>query len=191
MEEPKIKFADDKKGLLTGVLLILVSLGIYSFALNPFAAKISDVKDEVEAKEIAVEDLKADIAELMQAEKDLDLSTEVQKLEIFNSIPVGINQDDVIRDLLAIAEDHDVELNSISFGKGSAGAERIGSLRINSSFEGNYTDLIGFLQGIEQNARLFKVTAINVQLEELSISTVTRANFTLTMEAFYQEDLNQ
>ena len=97
MEETKIEFADNNKGVLTGVLLVLVAVGVYAFALSPMASGISEVKDEVEAKAAQVETLKTEIAKLAQSEKDLDLSTEVQKLEIFNSIPVGINQDDVIR----------------------------------------------------------------------------------------------
>ena len=44
-----------------------------------------------------------------------------------------------------------------------------------------------FLEGIENNGRLFKVNSINVQLSTLDLLGFERATFTLTMEAFYQE----
>ena len=88
--------------------------------------------------------------------------------------------------LLRGLKNYDIELHSISFGKGQVNEQGVASLRISASFEGNYLDLTDFLEGLEQNARLFIVDSISVQVSQAEISNIERANFSLTIEAFFQ-----
>ncbi|PIP66563.1 hypothetical protein COW94_01140 [Candidatus Peregrinibacteria bacterium CG22_combo_CG10-13_8_21_14_all_44_10] len=62
--------------------------------------------------------------------------------------------------------------------------DQTGAIAISASFDGNYQDLIGFLESIEKNGRKLRVRSINVQLFEES--SVARANFSLLIEAYYQ-----
>ena len=78
-------------------------------------------------------------------------------MEISQKIPLGINQDEMIRDLINIAKNNDIEITSISFSKGMSANPEIGTLKINSGFEGNYSDLLNFLKSIEQNSRFLNV----------------------------------
>ncbi len=172
---------------LIGVLLILVSLGVYVFLTRPVASGFDDIEAQIEAKNQETQNLKDKVSQFDQIGKALDLSTEVQRIEILKSVPVSMQQDQVIRDLIDVAKNNDIELNSISFGQGNSGKEGISALRVNASFEGYYSDLLNFLESIEQNARTLRVSAVNVQLNSMDESELKRTNFSLSMEAFYQE----
>lgn len=175
-----------KKSALFGVFFILLVVCGYAFYAKPLADQVAVVTDDITSKSTKSSELKAKIDEYKNAEEQLGLSTEVDKLEILKSVPLEMDQDEVIRDLIEIADSYDIELHSLGFGKGVSQEEGVSSLRINASFEGNYSDLISFLQGIEQNSRLFKVDSISVQVNKLEMTDISRVNFSLSMETFYQ-----
>lgn len=176
-----------KSGTLIGVFLILVSIAGYTFFTSGLSEEVSAARLDFDTKSDQVVKLEVEINELETAKDELDLTSGVKIFEVTKSIPPNIDQDEVIRDILEIADTNKVTMNSLSFGKGGTDKEAIGSLRINSSFEGNYNDLVNFLKSIEQNGRLFVVNSISVQLNNVGITGIQRANFSLSMEAFYQE----
>ncbi len=171
---------------LIGVLLVLLSLLAYMFWAAPVADEAELIAQEVEVETARLDSLKMELSKLQEAEATLGASSEVQRNEILKSIPIGLNQDEVIEDVIEIAASHDVELNSIGFSKGQSSREGVGVLRINAGFEGGYNDLTNFLKGLEQNLRLFVVNSISVQVKVLEVTEFKRANFTLSIEAYYQ-----
>ena len=171
---------------LIGALLVLVSVFAYIFFLRPISAELSTIEADVLAKNTQADQITAQIQQYIAASEQLDLSTEVERLEILKTVPKEMDQDEVIRDLIDIARNYDIALNSLSFGQGMSGKEGVSTLRINASFEGNYADLTTFLEGIESNTRMFRVNSISVQINTLDISDIKRATFSLSMEAFYQ-----
>lgn len=180
-------YGPSKKSALIGVFLVLIAVTGYVFFSKSLAENVSVIKADVTAKAGRVEELKTSIQEYDKAEEDLQVGTEVQRLESLKSIPLDMDQDEVIRDLIDIADSYDIGLKSLSFGKGSVNKEGVKTLSVNSSFEGNYNDLLGFLEGIEQNGRLFRVGSISVQINKVELSDVVRVTFSLSMEAFFQE----
>lgn len=172
---------------IIGVFLVVLSLALYVFLVKPISADVSLVKADISLKETAIEELKVKIKGFEEAEKQFDLTTEVDRLEILKSVPVGMHQDAVIKNLIEIADTYDIVLNSIGFAQGDSDVDGVSSLRISSSFEGSYDDLTEFLEGLEQNARVFKVGSISVQVSNAELSDLKRANFSLTIETFFQE----
>ncbi|MDP2643074.1 MAG: type 4a pilus biogenesis protein PilO [Candidatus Peregrinibacteria bacterium] len=173
------------KSALVGVFLLLLIVFGYVFYTKGLAAEVGGMNADISSKNIQIEQSKAKVAEMTQAESELDLSSEVKKTELLKSVPSDVNQDQVIRDLIDMAKAHDIKLNSIGFGKGASSKEGVGSLRINASFEGNYSDLVSFLESLEQSARVLIVDSINVQLGKTDLLDSTRATFSLSMQAFY------
>ncbi|PIR54995.1 hypothetical protein COU74_04645 [Candidatus Peregrinibacteria bacterium CG10_big_fil_rev_8_21_14_0_10_36_19] len=188
LENQDVQFnsGPSKSSTLAGVFLVLVSIALYMFFIKGFVSEVEVKASDINDKQVKILEMKNKIAEITAAEQKWDVSTEVQRAEVLKSIPVGLNQDEVIQDLVRIAKLNDIELNSVSFGRGSEGKDGIGSLRINSSFEGNYSDLVGFLKEIEENGRLFKVNSINVQVNTFESSSFERISFALNLEAYYQ-----
>lgn len=172
---------------IIGVFLVVLSLALYVFWVKPISVDVSLVKAAISLKETAIDELKAKIKGFEEAEKQFDLTTEVDRLEILKSVPVGMHQDAVIKNLIEIADAYDIVLNSIGFAQGDSEVDGVSSLRISSSFEGSYDDLTEFLEGLEQNARVFKVGSISVQVSNAELSDLKRANFSLTIETFFQE----
>lgn len=185
---PEIEFqGNGKTSTLVGVALILAAISFYVFYLSGVSGGIDATKTDLEAKQSELSATKTQLEEFQKAENELNVSTEVQRSEVSKSIPLGLNQDELIKDVIEISEVNDITLNSLSFGKGGLNEDGVGSVRINASFEGNYTDLVSFLESIEENSRFLKVNSINVQLGKLEVSDSVRATFSLAMEAFYQE----
>lgn len=179
--------AASRKGPIIGILLILISIAGYTFFTRGLAVEVSELKADISSATEDIEEFKGKISEFEQASEELGLATEVQRRESLKSVPSEMDQDEVIRDIINIAETNEIDLNSISFGEGGTDQENVSSLRINASFEGDYNDLINFLKGLEQNARLFKVGSISVQVSKVEVLDVLRANFSLSMEAFFQK----
>ncbi len=176
-----------KKALsLIGLVLLIGSISAYAFYVRPLWEGYTELKADITSKQEHISELKGKINSFKLAEEKMDVTTDVQKLTLLNSIPVGVNQDKVIEDLVKIAEGHDIDLRSVSFGLSEGYREDIGALKINASFEGNYGELINFLQGIEESSRLFKITSINVQVSQFEDLDVKKVTFSLSMDAFYQ-----
>lgn len=187
-QETKVEFRQTSAVKpIIGSLLIILTVAAYVFYVRPFSASVDVLRADITAKEEEVKTLTTKVQQYEAATKELGLSSEVERFEVTNSIPVGVRQDEVIRDLIDIAELNKISLSSLSFGKGKTQKEGISSLRISSSFSGSYEDLLDFLKSIEQNARLLRINSINVQLTKLDVLALERATFSLSMEAFFQE----
>ncbi|NIA01812.1 MAG: hypothetical protein GWP15_00335, partial [Nitrospirae bacterium] len=161
--------APSRAGTLIGIFLILIAIVGYLFYTKSLVVDVSAMEADITSKEAEIESIKSEIDGFENAEEELGIATEVQKLESLRAIPSTMKQDEVIRDIIQITDTYDIELRSLSFGEGNSAYDGVDALRINASFEGNYTDLVTFLEGVEQNARLFKIESINVQLNELDV----------------------
>jgi len=172
---------------IVGVVMIVFS-GIFYFVFTVnLKTGFDSAKADVLAREDKIADLNSSIASAKAAEKKMDVETEVKKNEILNSIPVGVRQDGIIKDLYEIAKTNDVELRSVSFGTSEGIYENVSALTISASFEGNYSDLINFLKSIEENKRFLKVSSVNVQVADVVGEDFKRVTFSLSMSAFYQD----
>ncbi len=172
-----------------GLLLIVVSILLFVFLIRPYAVQVEEKTVKVEKRENDVMVKQNRLTSLNQENAELELVSDVSISLVEKAIPNTMNQDEVIQNITDIAEENSVELNSISFGKGAVSEDGISILRVNSSFEGGFGDLIRFLEGIESADREFLVNSISVQLSSLEVGGVRRANFSLSMETFYQSEL--
>lgn len=187
-ENSEIKINSESRLMpLIGVFLILVSVGLFVFFAKPVGRQVGDLQANVVLKTQELNEMKQKIADMDSAKQEYGLTSELQRMEMLRSIPVGLKQDGAIEDLVALAEENNVYFTSIGFGKGSTDKQKIGSLQVSAGFEGTYEDLIEFLRDLEQNKRMFKVNSISVQLIDTDVIGFKRAVFSLAMETFYQE----
>ncbi len=172
---------------LIGVLLLLIAVAAYTFYSRGLSEDNAALAEEIANAETELQMINDNITAIENAQSELELTTEVQRTQVERKIPNELAQDEVIEDLVAVAEENRILLRSLSFGKGASTQSAVASLRVNASFEGDYSDLITFLRGIETNARFFRVNSISVQLNRTDITGVKRATFSLSMEAFYKQ----
>lgn len=182
----KIKKTMDVQALV-GVVLILVSVLVYTFVTRSVSDAVTLTQTEVATKTTTVNTLQSQIDEFKKAEEEFNLSSTVNKEKSLLAVPTKMYQDQIIKDVVGIAASYDITLRSLSFGKGFSNKQSVSSLQINAGFEGNYNDLVTFLKGIEQNPRKIRVNSISVQVGVMDLSLAKRASFTLAMEAFYQK----
>lgn len=187
-QNPQIEVESSKKnikGSVFGILMIMAAVAFYIFYTGRLAREVKNLETELTVEKESISAAVEKIEKFAQLEQDFGLTTEVEKFEAKKAVPIGINQDDVIRDIINIVKTYDIDLKSLSFGKGG-GAGEIKNLKINASFEGSYSDLTYFLEALEQNPRTFSVENINVQIATLENTGFQRASFSLSINAFYQ-----
>ncbi len=166
--------------LLSVVLLLAVVLGVLFF-INPMQAQIDDLSASLQTKETEVADLSAKIADLTAMQDELGVSG-VSQEKLLLSVPEGAEQDELIKDLSGVANSAGVDLHGMSFSMIEGDVS--GVITISASFDGDYEDLMGFLEELEGNTRKINVKSISVQLSEED--AVAKASFSLLMEAYYQ-----
>ena len=163
------------------VLLLAVVLGLLFF-VNPMRAEIGLMEVNLAEKELQVSELSAKVAEL-EAIKEEVCSSGISEDKLLTQVPEGISQDELIVDLSELSTTAGIELHGMSFSTVES-EDGAGAVSISASFDGDYEDLIGFLQAVEDSSRKIKVKSINVQLS--SEDDVAKASFSLLMEAYYQ-----
>jgi Tfp pilus assembly protein PilO len=178
---------DPKLMSLIGVGLIFVAMILFVFFVRPFHQAVAKVKEETILKTQELTALKTKVADFENAKTKLGVNSELQKLEMLRSIPIGVSQDKAIEDIVQLAKDHNIELSSIGFSKGITSKSKIGILQVSAGFDGTYEDLTEFLKALEQNKRMFRVNSISVQLMNTDTVGLKRAVFSLSMDTFYQE----
>jgi len=182
-----IESGKSRTGSLVGVLLVLGALALYVFYGRGLAEKSAVLSAEFDGKSAELAGFVEQKAVLDTAKEELDIASSVEQFRSLAAIPAELGQDQVIKAIIEVAESNQITLNSIGFAKAGSDVEDLSTLKVNASFEGNYADLTDFLEGLEQNERLFKVSSINVQVSSLEFSGLERANFSLTIDTFYQE----
>ncbi len=173
------------KSSLIGSVLIILAIAVYIIFTRSLLADVDALNSSISSTQEELDSTQAELEEYQAIEEEYDLTTQVKRDQILKSITSDVDQDEVIRDLIEITDEYDIELNSLSFNKGSSSFDDVNTLRINASFEGNYTDLTSFLKGLELNERLFNVQTISVYVTELEILDIKRASFSLTINAYY------
>ena len=113
---------------LVGLILLIGSVSAYAFYVRPLWDDYGQLKADVTSKQEKISELKDKIDSFKTAEEKMNITTDVQKLTLLNSIPVGVNQDKVIKDLVKVAEGHQIDLRSVSFGLSEGYREEIGAL---------------------------------------------------------------
>ncbi|EKD47747.1 MAG: hypothetical protein ACD_65C00308G0001 [uncultured bacterium] len=166
--------------LLSVIFLTAIVLGVV-FLVNPMRTQIDQLDSDLDLKNFEVDSLTARVAELETLQEELATSGTTEE-KLLQEVPVGFNQDELLTDLSDLSDEAGIVLNSVGFSV-SEGEEN-GVVTISASFDGDYEDLIGFLETIEDNTRKLKVKTISVQLSEEG--STPHVSFGLAMEAYYQ-----
>lgn len=165
--------------------LLLVALIVGMFVLSPLREKGDLLSRDLATAQANLQTLQAEVNRLQTLEAKLPLAdTERQKLLL--AVPVGLDQDQLILDLKKIGEEAEVSLNAMSF---SLQPERYDAETVSvvANFTGRYEELMALLTALENNPRLFRVNSIGVQLSEGDGDGVPLMNFSVTLEAYYQQ----
>lgn len=166
--------------LLSVVLLIVVVLGMV-FYVNPLRGEVDELDGELDGKQTEIMDLTDRVAELEAIQEELGASG-VTEEKLVLQVPEGLHQEELLTDLTDLASEAGIELNGVSFS--TVEGDESSVVNMSASFDGDYEDLIGFLEAVEDNMREIRVKTISVQLTEEG--SVAHASFGLTMEAYYQ-----
>lgn len=181
---PSINYKQSKIVTIVSILLILFVIFGTIFLLNPLKKDTALLSEEVKAKESEFSQLEIEYNDLEALSKEAEV-TEKGIQDFLKKIPEKLEQDILIENMYRIAQTNDIILSAISFGVSENPLTNVSSVSMSASFVGDYSDLIDFLKGIEENSREIHVKTINVQLLDEK-DDIQRINFNLTLESFFQ-----
>ena len=171
---------------LIALLVFLIALAGAFLFVQPMWADASSLAAERDNLLEEKDALSEKLAELKQIQQKLEAVSEVSRRTSLAAIPEKVEQDKLILDLAEIADKNDMVLNGVNFSiPTSAIAGEVTRVGITANVTGNEQSLVGFLKDIETNSRKLKVNTITIQIGESDIG-ISRVNFNLNMEAYYQ-----
>jgi len=159
-------------------LLIAVIAGLTVFVL-PLKAQYDENNTKLSQKEVEINTLKSQLADLQNLESSFT-GSEVTQKDVLNLIPQGVNEDKVITILAKAADDNEVSLNSLSFSLGQGKDTDSQVLNISLNISGGRQDLLKFLGSLETASRKFRVNTISIQSLENNLE-----NMSINVEAFF------
>lgn len=171
---------------LIALLLFLIAFAGAFFYVRPTWDEVTALENLRGEKTDDRNALNQQLVELQTLQQELQQVSEVTRETTLSAIPEKLEQDNLIKDLSRIASENDMLLNSVNFGipTSSIGGE-VATVTINANITGNQSSLISFLRDIEANSRKIIVNTVTVQIGETDVG-VSRVNFSLNMEAYYQ-----
>ncbi len=176
----------NKSGLsvISLILFILAFAGAW-FYVKPEWETVSAMQQTRDSLREERDSTNAQLVQLQQLQQELSTASEVSQETSLAAIPETFNQDELLRELSALALSEDMVLNSLNFSipEVSGGAE-IASAQLNLNVTGSQSNLIDFLRAIETSSRKMLVRSITVQLGESVLGG--RVNFNLSVETYFQ-----
>lgn len=172
------------KSSMISLLFLVLILVVGLVFLKPTWDEFTQLNLGLQEKEAQKASLETKLQNLHNLQANFDASTEVAKTKTLSAIPERLEQDKLITQLTDIAKKNDVVLKSVSFSIPVLSQEKIKKAIVSANLAGGYGDLISFLKGIEGNDRKLVVKSITVQFGQTE--GIARANFNVSMEAYYQ-----
>ncbi|HCW32785.1 MAG: hypothetical protein UT55_C0068G0011 [Candidatus Peregrinibacteria bacterium GW2011_GWE2_39_6] len=171
--------------LIAAGFLILAIL-ITALLWLPTRDNTQILKENLTTKNTELTQINTQVASLVDLEANLPVS-EVERQRILAKVPIALNQDQLVKDISAIANSVGISLNSVTFALSpSEQKEQANVVNMVANFAGDYNNLIALLEAIERNNRLLKVSSIGVQLGETSDEGKQQMNFSVSLESYYQ-----
>ncbi|MCC6643539.1 type 4a pilus biogenesis protein PilO [Candidatus Peregrinibacteria bacterium] len=167
------------------LLLLIVAIGLFWF--KPNWDEVSALQVTETAKATQKDALAKQIQELKDAQANLAGTSEINQATVLTAIPENYGQDQLINQIVDIAKKNDVNLSSISFSVQTNSQDAIKKSTISLSMTGSEADLLRLLRGLESNPRKLVVRNVTVQLGRTE--NLERANFNISMDAFYQKGI--
>lgn len=166
------------------ILFILAFAGAW-FYVRPEWESVSAMEQSRQQLRSERDAANAELVQLQQLQQELATSSEVSQETSLTAIPETLDQDELLRELSALASSEDMILNSINFSiPESTGRVEIINAVVNVNVTGSQSNLIDFLRAIETSSRKMVVRNITVQLGESILGG--RVNFNLSVEVYYQ-----
>lgn len=166
--------------IIAALLLIALGIaGIFLF-LIPKKGEFDENKILLTQKQSELSRLKTQLVEFQNVESEFE-GSEVTMNDILNLIPQNIEQDKIIEELSDIASDNEVSLNSVSFGTGTGRDLDLQVVTMTLNITGTHTNLINFIEGLEDSGRKFNIKTLSLQMLENRLE-----NMSINVECYHQ-----
>ncbi|MDH3324720.1 MAG: type 4a pilus biogenesis protein PilO [Candidatus Peregrinibacteria bacterium] len=163
------------------ILMIVLTIAILGFVTQPEFEKFQNLNSE---KEKLVKIKKDKIAELQKLKAIETEIIETARNDL-NQIPVEIDQENLIKDMLRITRKTGFPFSGLNFSKGMNSKLNIPQVSISFSTKGEKGKLLEFLREIENNERFLGMENFSISTEQDGIKRMVSLGVSLF--AFYQD----
>lgn len=150
------------------ILLSLVTISIFGvFALRPTILTIAGLYQEIKTKKETLSQMDSKITSLQSAQNTLNEQSAILPI-LETSIPTDPKPEDFIRQIRGLANKDSVSISGFSIEKvtlkGEATSEGTGAMSFSGAVAGNYTNLLTFLQDLENLRMPVSISLFNLSL---------------------------
>lgn len=170
-----------RKARSLGLFLLALAIAGWIFYVKPVKMRIFELQEEEKMKTEELSSLETRLVELSALEKELPKSDEERK-KLLMAFPEALNEDQIVQYLDMLGRRYSVTFGTLNFESGDELTSGMAILSISGRFEGEYVNLVKFLEAVEKARRRIVVKNINVE-----VSDAQKSSFYLKMEAYYQK----
>lgn len=166
--------------IIAALLFLATIIGAVLY-VNPLIEQHTAVVEEVDAKQVKLEDSIKAKEEAQKVRTEFDALSRADKDRYLNAFPATVEQEGIITDIVGVAQTAGLSLSSLSFSKNlnQSSPKRL-SIVANIAGSGDPSAVLGLVKGIEQAKRLLSVRGISFLLGK------GRQDYTLTLEGYYK-----
>jgi Tfp pilus assembly protein PilO len=186
MENSMQKKSFDTKGLIA-VFIFLLALAAGIFYVNPLWTDVTSLAMGRDDQVVQRDQLNKKLNDLQALQQSLNLQTEVSRQTNLDAIPLGFEEDILINDINALADESKMTINGINFGTPEdVNYGEVGKIGVNVNMSGEDGNLLTFLRKVESDSRKIIVKSISVQNVVSEDAKIKMVNFNLNLETYFQ-----
>jgi Tfp pilus assembly protein PilO len=185
--------------ILLAVVLLIVSIVVYSTFIVPVYADVSEMRSEFNAKQRAVDEQREIVNEV---EDLLGVYLSIPQLEEALSISVPNSEDlsSAFNQVHALAREYGLLVDQFGANsslpaqvrdaedEGRAALKNKGTVQMEATLIGSYQGIKLFVEAIERNIRVMDIVAVRIRpIEEIGQNSFVA---TITINTYYQSDGN-
>jgi Tfp pilus assembly protein PilO len=188
MENTMPKISGSSSAALPLIFFLVALLGAV-FYVKPIWDESSSLTLGRDDKLQQKQQLQQQLTDLQKIQQELNAASEVSKQTSLSAIPQKLEEDNLILSLADVAQKNDIVLSSVNFSvPTNAPKGKIAKAVVNANLQGTEGALIGFLRGVEANARKLNVKSITIQIGSRDAANPL-SNFNINMETYYQGEI--
>ncbi len=151
--------------MLTGIVLLIVVVLYWFFALSPLRGEISETETQIASEQQALDAARAKLVQMEQTRVEAKRNN-ARLIELAKMVPVENEVPSLILQIQDLAAESGIEFMSISPSPPDGTVADVGQVALLLSFKGDFFDVNDFLYRAEQMAsgpgRLLAGTSVNL-----------------------------
>jgi len=178
--------------ILTAILLIIASLVVYTYLIQPAYSEIINLRAEVASRRELVNEQEVSVKQVQNLLSEYQGIAQVQQV-VSLILPTGENLPQSLNQITGLADLNKLSTASLTVQRlairpsaKSSLVQGVGVLRFNFQLEGSYENFKSFLQNLETNINLMDLASLKVGPSSKAKLDKNSFDYTMSVDTYYQ-----